>query len=145
MILRKAIYRSAVRPQDDKDPNNRLDIFGGVEADKPIKSFIKSKEYALPDVRAITFSPDDLVGRTFLKQPEEDEQRFWARIVRKIVEMEENEEKIKFLVELPDEEQDKIMAYNDIIDIIADQHDGDELNNPEKSGCLSVLQPTRVR
>ena len=127
----KVIYRSAVRPWDDKDPNNRLDIFGGVEADKPIKSIIKSKEYALPDVRAITFSPDDLVGRTFLKQPEGDGQRFRARTVRKIIEMEANEEKIKFLVKLPDEEQDEIMAYNDIIDIIADQYD-DELNNPER-------------
>ena len=66
---KKDIYRSAIRPQDDKDPNNCLDIFGGVEADKPIKS-IMSKEYTLPDVRMITFSPDDLVGRTFLKQPE---------------------------------------------------------------------------
>ena len=45
--------------------------------------------------------------------------------------MEENEETIKFLVKLPDEEQDEIMAYNDIIDIIADQYD-DELNNPER-------------
>ena len=79
---------------------------------------------------AITFSPDNLVGRTLLKQPEEDEQRFRARIVHKIIEMEENEEKIKFLVKLPDEEQDGNMAYNDIIDIIADQYD-DELNNPE--------------
>ena len=65
----KVIYRSAVRPRDNKDPNNCLDIFGGVEADKPIKSVIKSKEYALPDVRAITFSPDDLVGRTSLSSP----------------------------------------------------------------------------
>ena len=138
------IFHSAIRPRDDKDPNNHFDIFSGVEADKPIKSVIKSKEYVLPDVRTITLSPDDLVGRTFLKQPKEDEQRFWARIVRKIVEMEENEEKIKFLVELPDEEQDEIMAYNDIIDIIANQYD-DELNNPKESGCLSVLQPTRVR
>ena len=45
--------------------------------------------------------------------------------------MEENEEKIKFLVKLPDEEQDEIMAYNDIIDIIgADQYD-DEINTPK--------------
>ena len=41
---KKIIYRSAVRPRDDKDPNNCLDIFGSVEADKPIKSVIKSKE-----------------------------------------------------------------------------------------------------
>ena len=30
---KKIIYRSAVRPRDDKDPNNCLDIFGDVEAD----------------------------------------------------------------------------------------------------------------
>ena len=40
----KIIFRSAIRPRDDKDPNNRLDNFSGVEADKPIKSVIKSKE-----------------------------------------------------------------------------------------------------
>ena len=45
--------------------------------------------------------------------------------------MEENKEKIKILVKLPDEEEDEIMAYNDIIDIIADQY-ADELNNPER-------------
>ena len=71
----------------------------------------------------ITFSPDDLVERTFLKQPEDDGQCFRARIVRKIIEIEENKEKIKFLVKLPDKERDEIMAYNDIIDIIADQYD----------------------
>ena len=78
---KKIIYCSAIRPRDDKDPNNDSDIFGGAEADEPIKSIIKSKEYALPDVCAITFSPDDLVGRTFLKQPEEDGQRFRASAI----------------------------------------------------------------
>ena len=56
---KKIIYHSAIRPHDDKDPNNHLDIFGGAEADKPINSVIKSKEYALPDVHAFSFSPDD--------------------------------------------------------------------------------------
>ena len=55
-------------------------------------------------MRAITFSPNDLVGRTFLKQPEEDGQRSRARIVRKIIELEDNKEKIKFLVKLPEED-----------------------------------------
>ena len=34
---KKIIFRSAVRPREDKDPHNHLGIFGGVEADKPIK------------------------------------------------------------------------------------------------------------
>ena len=118
---KKIIYRSAVRPRDDNDPNNRLETFGGVEADKPIKSVIKSTEYTLPDVHVITFPPNDLVGRTFLKQPEEVGRCSRARIVRKIIELEDNEEKIKFLVKLPEEDQDEILAYNEIIDIIADQ------------------------
>jgi hypothetical protein len=69
------------------------------------------------------------MGRTFLKQPEEDGQRFRARIVRKIVEMDNREEKIKFLVKLPNEEQDEIMAYSDILDIIKKQY-GDEQEDP---------------
>ena len=76
--------------------------------------------------------------KTFLKQPEEDGQRFRARIVRKIIEMEENEQNIKFLVKLTDEEQDEIMAYNDIIDIIADQYD-DELNNSERKWLFKCI------
>ena len=54
---KKIIYRSTVRPRDDNDPNNHLEMFGSVEADKPIKSIIKSKECALPEVCAIAFSP----------------------------------------------------------------------------------------
>ena len=82
-------------------------------------------------MHAITFSPDDLVGRTFLKQPEEDGRRSRACIVRKIIELEDNEEKIKFLVKLPEEDQDEISAYNEIIDIIADQYD-EELQDTER-------------
>ena len=35
--------------------------------------------------------------------------------------MEDNKEKIKYSVKLPKEDQDEILAYNEIIDIIADQ------------------------
>ena len=136
---KKIIYRSAVRPRDDEDlVNNRLEPFGGSEIDKPVKSVIKSREYALPDVRAITFNPDELLGRTFLKQPTEDGERLRARIVRKVIEMENNKEKIKFLVSLPDQDQDEILSYNEIIDIIADQYD-EEQNNPEKVWLFKAI------
>ena len=79
---------------------------------------IKSTERATPNVRAVGFSPDDLIGRTFLKQPTEDGERFCATIVRKILEMEGNEEKIKFLLKLPDKRQDEIMEYNDIVNLM---------------------------
>ena len=45
--------------------------------------------------------------------------------------MEDNEEKINFLVKLPEEDQDEILAYNEIIDIIADQYD-EELQDTER-------------
>jgi hypothetical protein len=100
---------------------------------------IKSRELALPDVRSPTFSPDDLVGCTFLMQPQEDGQRFRARIVRKIIEMDENEEKIKFLLTLSDKDHDEIMAYNDIIDLIADQYE-EEQTDPEKQWLFKAIQ-----
>ena len=128
---KKIIYHSAVRPRDDNDPNNHLETFGCVEGDKPIKSIIKSKEYTLSVVRVITFSPEDLVGRTFLKQADEDGWCSRARIVRKVIELEDNKEKIRFLVKLPEEDQDEILAYNEIIDIIADQYN-EELQNTER-------------
>ena len=36
--------------------------------------------------RMVTIDPKDLIGRTFLKDAEEDGQRFRARVVRAIVE-----------------------------------------------------------
>ena len=47
-----------------------------------------------------------------------------------IIELEDNEEKFKFLVKLPEENQDEILAYNEIIDI-ANQYD-EELQDTEK-------------
>ena len=84
------------------------------------------------------------MGRTFLKQPEEDGRRSRARIVRKIIELEDNEEKIKFLVKLPEEDQDEILAYYEIIDIIADQYD-EELQDTERKWMLKVSLQTKVR
>jgi hypothetical protein len=101
---KKIIYHwaSAVRPHDDEDlVNNHLEPFGGSQIDKPIKSVIKSREYALPVVRAITFSLDELLETTFLKQPTKDGEQSHAHIVQKIIEMENNDtEKITFLVRL---------------------------------------------
>ena len=71
------------------------------------------------------------MGRTLLKQPEEDGQCSRALIVRTIIELEHNKEKIKFLVKLPEEDQYEILAYNEIIDIIADQYD-EELQDTER-------------
>ena len=40
--------------------------------------------------RMVTIDPKDLIGRTFLKDSEEDGQRFRARVVRAVIEKEES-------------------------------------------------------
>ena len=71
----KIITRSAVRSRSET-PNKRLDIFTDDPDAKPVKNVIKSRQAATPNVRAPTFQPDDLLGRTFLMQPKEDGQCF---------------------------------------------------------------------
>jgi hypothetical protein len=43
--------------------------------------------------RMVTIDPKDLIGRTFLKDSEEDGQRFRARIVRAVLENEDSMKK----------------------------------------------------
>jgi hypothetical protein len=39
--------------------------------------------------RMVTIDPKDLIGRTFLKESEEDGQRFRARVVRAVIDKED--------------------------------------------------------
>jgi hypothetical protein len=63
--------------------------------------------------------PNDLVGRTFLMPPQEDGQRFRARIVRAIEDHERNlakdEDRIHFLCSINDDQFEEIMSYNDLL------------------------------
>ncbi|MGL4933427.1 MAG: hypothetical protein ACRC4P_08975, partial [Aeromonas sp.] len=126
----KIIFRSAVRARDSNEPNNRIETVSPMEEEGTKRGIIRSKERPLPNVQAIEFTPDDLLGRTFLDQPAEDGTRFRKRIAEKIVQRDENEEKVKFLVTLPDGGEE-IIAYNDLLDIIGEQYD-DEANDPDR-------------
>ena len=135
----KLIFRSAVRARDGKtNENKRLDTFKGDEATKPIRNVITSPENAAPNVHAPNFSPDDLLGRTFLQQPTESGERFRATIVRKIIEMEGQEEKIKFLLKLPDQAQDEIIKYNDLVNLLSDQYDA-ELQDTDRQWLFKAI------
>jgi hypothetical protein len=63
--------------------------------------------------------PNDFVGRTFLMPPQEDGQRFRARIVRAIKDHERNlakdEDCIHFLCSMNDDQFKEIMSYNDLL------------------------------
>ena len=126
----KVILRSAVRPRNDiRDPNLRMNLWKDEEEKKPVRQVVKSKEY-MPDVNAPTFNPKDLIGRSFLMEPQPDGTRLRARVARKIIEMEDNKEKVKFLLTLDDPDRDKIIEYNELLDIINRQVQ-EELENPD--------------
>ena len=69
-----------------------------------------------------TFDPTGLIGRTFLKFPEEDGEHFHARIIEAISDhdkgMAENTTKIKFRFCSNDDAYEEILSYNQIIDHI---------------------------
>jgi hypothetical protein len=81
--------------------------------------------------RMVTIDPKDLIGRTFLKDSEEDGQRFQARVVRAIVgremERKKGHEYMKFICEVPDSMVEAIFTYNEILDHI--ERDNNDLEN----------------
>jgi hypothetical protein len=82
----------------------------------------------------VTIDPKDLIGRTFLKDAEEDGQRFRARVVRAIVDRETEQKKgheyMKFICEVPDSMVDEIFTYNEIFYHI--ERDNNDLENDKE-------------
>ena len=101
----KVIPRSLVRSAaQDHDRNVHLETAGGEDLDtKPIV-FIQDGRSNPDDPAAFKpmkgFDPDDLIGRTYLKPPNEDGETLRARILRKIVDCtdEATNARIKYLV-----------------------------------------------
>jgi hypothetical protein len=68
--------------------------------------------------------PDELVGRSFLLEPDKNGQRLRANIVRKIETFdEETQEKIRthFLCEVPDHKMDQLRDYHDLLEKLDEQ------------------------
>ena len=121
----KIIYRSYVRSAlTDQERNRRLDPVGGET--KPILEFVKSPrspEGEPSRTSMIYFKPDDIINRTYLTVPDENGQRFRAKIVQKIVDngndaIEQQPDNVKFLVSIEGGRADEIIAYNDILDFL---------------------------
>jgi Reverse transcriptase (RNA-dependent DNA polymerase) len=139
------IFRSAVRSALSPDKRNqRLSPLGGETASNYLgdKMFIRSRSENpdkgntlddSPNVkqRMVTIDPKDLIGRTFLMDSEEDGQRFRARVVRAVVDKEEELKKgleyMKFICEVPNSTVDEILTYNDILDHI--EKDNNDIDN----------------
>jgi hypothetical protein len=71
---------------------------------------------------------DDLVGRSFLMEPDEDGQRFRATIVEKIQDfdhkLENNSERIKFLCTMNEGQREEIISYNQVMEALDKENDG---------------------
>ena len=151
----KLIYRSQVRPYDASAANLRLDLFGGDSDSLTSTPFIKSrfesdgmdKQVTTLDIEADDtteplsepstnnvpiFNPEDLVGRTFLLDTEEDGQRHRARIIKMIkdhdTELANNPTRIKFVCSVDNEDKaEEIIAYNKILEHITRDEQNDIL------------------
>ena len=69
-----------------------------------------------------TFEPASLVGRTFLRAPEEDGQRFRGKILEALDknnrDLQNQPERIKFRCSVNDGEFEEILSYGDIMNSI---------------------------
>ena len=138
------IMRSAVRPVDENNLNNRLRDGFGLEDDDDepreeadiagddkdttnynakIDRVIKSKVPYHPDkqVKGPSLDADAIVGRSLLLKKNKHGTRYRAKIIKKIVEMENNAEKIKFLASVPENDQESILEYHELMELVEDQ------------------------
>jgi hypothetical protein len=138
----RVLYRSQLRPFDSHDINLRAGSSEG-EVAATTQKFIKSRsdiDKTVADVgvdhdrsertNTLIFNPQDLVGRTFLLDPQEDGQKHRTRIVRLIDDFEstvaQNPTRIKFVCKhLDGDAAEEIITYNKILDFISRDEETD--------------------
>ena len=116
-IIHRSNIRSALNPTSE---NLRASMDHGEEVPEVVKS---KHDQELKEGKTLpTIDPEDLIGRTFLKEPEEDGQRFRVKIIEAIAnnqhDLAERKENIKFRCSVDDGCYEEIVSYNDIIDHI---------------------------
>ena len=116
-IIHRSNIRSALNPTSE---NLRASMDHGEEVPEVVKS---KHDQELKEGKTLpTIDPEDLIGRTFLKEPEEDGQRFCVKIIEAIAnnqhDLAERKENIKFRCSVDDGCYEEIVSYNDIIDHI---------------------------
>jgi hypothetical protein len=119
-ITHRIVPRSELRAHDPLLPNIRAtnpDISNEIGGEplqfKPIMSSsdIAGLHIDPTSLKLPKFSPDELMGRTFI-QTDDEGNHYAAKVVRKITEQDsENETKIKFIVEIGEGKYDKILSY----------------------------------
>ena len=79
----------------------------------------------------VVVDPEDLVGRTFLLDAQEDGQRFRARIVEHIKDHEsalkQSNDHHKFRISVNDDEYEEVISYNQLLDFIEKNTENDSI------------------
>ena len=126
----KVIHRSNVRPVNDSDYNKRIDTLS--LDDLPKNPVLKSKvditsgeESSKPAI----FNPQELVGRSFLMEANDNGERHRATIVEVLEDHETNVRlnptRLKFRVSVNDEQYEDMLTYAKVIDYIARDEESD--------------------
>ena len=128
---KKVIFRSIVRPCSVDDPNYRAISTSGEEIDVIGDPIIKSKyDSSSQDITSQidsspvpVFSPEDLIGRTFLIDPQENGEIHRARIVEMLDDHEnnvnENPTLKKFRLSINNDQAEEVITYNRLLEYIS--------------------------
>ena len=147
------IYRSLVRPATAEDSNLRAELLGGEEFEdndlpknpiiisrhdsndedsKQTSTQLKDTSYGESNPQeppSTIFDPEELVGRTFLMDKQDDGQQFRARIVKLVqdheAEVDKNPAKLKFLLSINNDKAEEIISYNQLLDYLARDSEND--------------------
>ena len=125
---KKVIYRSNVCSALTKEDRNKcVDLLGGEEV-APIINSSNDEDESTRTPMPI-FDPPDLVGRTFLIDPQENGERYRMKILEALVENEEllakHQDCIKFICSDNDDMYEEILTYNEILEYIAKNEEQD--------------------
>jgi hypothetical protein len=118
------IYNSLLRPATPDDDNVRARMSGGeglIHSDI-LKSRSTSTTHgeALESLPPPIFNLEDLIGRNFLMDEQEDGQKFRGRIVELLEDhesnLEDNPTRIKFRVSVNEDQAEEIITYNNMLE-----------------------------
>jgi hypothetical protein len=143
------IYRSLLRPAMPTDANLRAGMFGGEQDTHNVNPIIKSMhdldimdeskptDTAASESPPPVINPEDLIGRSFLMDKQEDGQKYRGRIVQLIEDhesmVEEKPTRIKFQVSVNNYQAEEIIRITYA-----------EIQKPTSHGNFVVLSPTMV-
>ena len=132
------LARSELRPVDDINPNLRTPNPGNLALTEgetvpmaPTKTIMSSTDIAGLNIEPTRlklpkFSPDELLGQTFIQQ-DDDGINYSAKVVKRINDKDSaNHQNIKFLVEIGEGKYEEILTYNEISNLIEEQESTDD-------------------